>query len=300
MNHGCRKLEFGCFVYQDGLTFPEIEQIAQDCEELGFTSLWLKDNLAPWIYLYLKGWPEPSKPDFLECLTTLSALAARTKKLRLGALLCNTFRNPALVAKIIATLDVISEGRIEFGLSAGWNPVEHDAYGINFPSARDRVTMLEESLEIIKRMWTQSEATFHGKFHSVDKAICKPKPVQEPYPPIWVGGAGSKTLKLAARFADGWNFGLCSEEFFASRLRKLNNYCLKVRREPSSIRKAWQGVIADSSMRDSNQGILGGSSPEIAEKLRWFLELGVSYFTFHFTDRMNLRTFAREVIPELS
>ncbi len=116
MNDQCRKLEFGCFLYQDGLTFPEIRQIAHDCEELGFTSLWLKDNLAPWIHLYVKGWPEPSMPDFPECLTILSALAARTKTLRLGAILCNTLRNPALVAKMIATLDIISEGRIEFGL----------------------------------------------------------------------------------------------------------------------------------------------------------------------------------------
>ncbi len=299
MNHQCRKLEFGCFLYQDGLTFPEILQIAHGCEEIGFTSLWLKDNLAPWIHLYLKGWPEPSKPDFPECLTTLSALAVRTKKLRLGAILCNTFRNPALVAKTIATLDIISEGRIEFGLSAGWNAVEHDAYGINFPSARDRVTMLEESLEIIERMWTQPEATFHGKFHNVNKAICEPKPVQEPYPPIWVGGSGSKTLKLAAKFADGWNFGLCSEAHYASRLTKLKEYCHQIGRDPSSIKKAWQGIVTGSSLSDVDQGILGGSSLEIAKKLGSFVDLGVSYFTLHFTDRTTLRTFSREVIPGL-
>ncbi len=259
----------------------------------------MKDNLAPWIHLYLKGWPEPSKPDFLECLTTLSALAAGTKKLRLGAILCNTFRNPALVAKAIATLDIISGGRIEFGLSAGWNAAEHDAYGINFPSGRDRVTMLEESLEIIKRMWTQPEATFHGKFHSAEKAICKPKPVQEPYPPIWVGGAGSKTLKLAAKFADGWNFGLCSEAHYASRLTKLKEYCHQIGRNPSSIKKAWQGIVTGSNVRDVNRGILSGPAGEIAQELCSFVDLGVSYFTLHFTDRETLRAFGREVMPSL-
>ena len=299
MNHPCQKLEFGCFLYQDGLTFSEILQIAQDCEALGFTSLWLKDNLAPWIHLYIKCFPESSKPDFLECLTTLSALAARTKKLRLGAILCNTFRNPALVAKTIATLDIISEGRVEFGLSAGWNAIEHQAFGINFPSARDRVTMLEESLEIIKRMWTEAEVTFHGKFHGVDKAICKPKPVQEPHPPMWVGGAGSKTLKLAARFANGWNFGLCSEAHYASRLTRLMEYCHQIGRDPSSIKKAWQGIATGSSLSDVDQGILGGSSLEIAKKFDSFVDLGVSYFTLHFTNRTTLRTFSREVIPRL-
>jgi alkanesulfonate monooxygenase SsuD/methylene tetrahydromethanopterin reductase-like flavin-dependent oxidoreductase (luciferase family) len=161
-------------------------------------------------------------------LATLSALAAGTRKLRLGAILCNTFRNPALVAKTVATLDVISRGRTEFGLSAGWNAVEHEAYGINFPPARDRVTMLGESLEIITRMWTQSETTFHGRFHSVRNAICQPKPVQKPHPPVWIGGAGSKTLKLVAKFADGWNYGLCSPEFYVSRLTKLNEFCYQV------------------------------------------------------------------------
>jgi probable F420-dependent oxidoreductase len=299
MNGQSRKLEFGCLLYQDGLTFPEIRQIAQDCEELGFTSLWLKDSLAPWIHLYLKGWPETPKPDFLECLTTLSALAATTDKLRLGAILCNTFRNPALVAKTISTLDIISEGRIEFGLSAGWNAVEHEAYGINFLPAKDRVTMLEESLEIIKRMWTQSKTTFHGRFHSVKNAVCEPKPLQQPHPPIWVGGAGLKTLKLTAKFADGWNYGLCPPEFYVSRLKALREFCNQIGREPSSIKKAWQGIITSSGWQDVDQGILDGSPHEITQKLRQLVDLGVDYFTLHFTDRAILRTFAREVMAHL-
>ena len=294
-----RNFEFGCFLYQDGLAFADIRQTAQDCEELGFTSLWLKDNLAPWIHLYLKGWPVPSSPDFLECLTTLSALAAETKKLRLGAILCNTFRNPALVAKTATTLDIISQGRIELGLSAGWNAAEHEAYGINFPSAADRVEMLGESLEIIERMWIQPETTFHGKFHSVKNAACEPKPIQHPHPPLWVGGAGSKTLRLAAKFADGWNYGLCSPEFYAARLAELNEFCSRMGRRPSSIKKAWQGVIIGSGRDDVNQGILGGSPHEITEKLRSFADLGVHCFTLHFTDRGTLRTFACKVMPEM-
>jgi len=254
--------------------------------------------LAPWIHLYLSGWPEPSKTDFLECLTTLSSLAGTTEKLRLGAILCNTFRNPALVAKTIATLDMISDGRIEFGLSAGWNKVEHEAYGISFHSPRERVVMLEESLEIIKGMWTQSETTFHGRFHSVTDAICEPKPVQQPHPPIWVGGAGSKTLKIAAKLATGWNYGWCNPEAYGKRLKELDEACNRIGRDPSSIKKAWQGIVTSSGLRDTAQGILCGAPHEIGQELRSFVDLGVGYVTLHFTDRATLATFAREVMPD--
>jgi len=134
------------------------------------------------------GAPPISLP-LLECWTTLSALARDTTRLRLGtSVLCNSYRHPSVLAKMAATLDVISEGRLDLGLGAGWFQREFDAYGIPFPPVRDRVSALAESLEVMKAVWTEPNPTYTGRFYTLNGAICDPPPVQRPHPPLWIGG----------------------------------------------------------------------------------------------------------------
>lgn len=231
--------------------------------------------------------------DSLECLTTLSALSAQTRRIRLGAILCNTFRNPALVAKTAASLDVMSNGRLEMGFSAGWFEEEHNAYGIEFPPPATRVAMLEETIQIVRRMWLEKEATFKGKYAKIVGAVCNPKPIQKPYPPIWIGGAGRMTLKIVAKYADGWNYGLCPSNVYASKLRDLRKACQSNAREFHEIIKALQVIISisktkisarekvkhipDSALRHGN--VIVGTPEEVRTELERYLDLGVSYFT---------------------
>ena len=161
---GKKKLSFGCYIYQEGLEYNEIKRIVIECEKLGFDSVWLKDNFGSWLDTYLScnrliGKEEnDSNESFLECCTTLSSLAASTKSIRLGAILVNLHRSPSITAKMISTLDVISNGRIEFGLSAGWYKTEIESYGLIYPQKTiTRVQMLEESIKIIKKMLTVDE-----------------------------------------------------------------------------------------------------------------------------------------------
>jgi alkanesulfonate monooxygenase SsuD/methylene tetrahydromethanopterin reductase-like flavin-dependent oxidoreductase (luciferase family) len=191
-------IKFACYIYQQGLEYKDIQRIVLQCERLGFDSIWLKDNFtSSWLNAYLSYKEEESKSGdpILECWTTLSSLATLTKRIRLGAILVNIHRTPSVTAKMLSTLDVISNGRIEFGLSAGWYEKEIESYGLPFPNASARVEMLEESIVIIKKMLTESQASsFDGKHYTIKDAKCNPKPIQKPHPPIWLGGGGKKTL----------------------------------------------------------------------------------------------------------
>jgi alkanesulfonate monooxygenase SsuD/methylene tetrahydromethanopterin reductase-like flavin-dependent oxidoreductase (luciferase family) len=186
----------------------------------------------------------------LECWTFLSALAAETKRIRIGALVLNiNNRNPALTAKMAATLDQISDGRLEFGIGAGGTnraerqnnlgyEYEFDAYGIPFPMKPSlRIEKLDEGLEIMKRMWTQKAAVFKGQHYSIFEAVCLPKPVQRPYPPIWIGGrGGSKIIRVIAKHADGWNIsGISTVEEYIEKLLVLEKACLALGRSVDEI-----------------------------------------------------------------
>ena len=145
-----------------------------------------------------------NKLPILECWSTLSALSTVTKKIRLGTMVtCNSFRNPALLAKMAATLDNISNGRLELGIGAGIQKNEHDAYGFPFLSAKDMVERLSEAVEIIKKLWTENEVSYRGKHYLLKNAVCEPKPLQNPHLPIVIGGGREKlTLKVTARHAE--------------------------------------------------------------------------------------------------
>jgi F420-dependent oxidoreductase-like protein len=197
------------------------------CEDLGYDSIWFGDHLT-------------TGGSRLEVWTILSALSAITTRIRLGTLvLCNNWRNPALLAKMAATFDVVSQGRLEFGIGAGWNQEEHETYGYSFPKPRVRVARLQEGLEIIKRMWTQENPSFDGKYYHLRNVVCDPKPLQKPHPPITIGGGGETyTLKAVAAYADRWNaFGTPDE--YRRKLGILKKYCAKIGRDYDTIDKTY-------------------------------------------------------------
>src|SRR6266508_1938752 len=193
--------KFGCYIYQEVQRYEDIVSTVKKCERLGFDSIWFKDNLLPCLQSYIKdsnnntvATGESDNDPMLECWTTLSSLAPITHRIGLGTILVNSYRTPpSLLAKMVSTLDIISNGRLEFGLSAGWYKREFEAYGFDFPKASARVEMLEESIKIIKIMLIEiSPVSFSGKYFTVNGAICNPKPIQTPYPLLWIGGGGER------------------------------------------------------------------------------------------------------------
>ncbi|MCK4703727.1 LLM class flavin-dependent oxidoreductase, partial [Candidatus Bathyarchaeota archaeon] len=179
---------------QYGFTYEHIRGVASEAERLGFESIWVSDHFFMT--------DDSLDVNCLECWTVLTALARDTKTLRLGAMVASqSYRNPALSANMAASVDHVSGGRLNYGVGAGWKEVEYRAYGYGFPGAGRRIRQLDEAVEIARRMWTEPKATYEGKYYRVKDALCMPKPVQKPLP-IWIGGTGTKTLRVAAKHAD--------------------------------------------------------------------------------------------------
>ena len=184
-----------------GWSYTEICEVARDAEKSGFSSFWVSDH-------FFGGPGGTPDRNCLEAWTLLAALARDTTTIRLGVLVAAIqYRNPALQAKIAAGVDHMSGGRLEFGVGAGWKEDEYRAYGYDFLSPGDRVEQLRDGLEITRRLWQDDRATYHGKHYRIDDAVCAPKPTQRPRPPIWIGGAGPRVMRLAARYADGFDLG---------------------------------------------------------------------------------------------
>ncbi|HYO61940.1 MAG TPA: LLM class flavin-dependent oxidoreductase, partial [Actinomycetota bacterium] len=214
-----------------------VRDCALAAERSGFASVWVSDHL----FLDWGKYGGPStRQASLECWTTLTALGAATSSVRLGSLtLCNDLRSPALLAKMASSLDLLSGGRLDLGLGAGWYEPEYRAAGIDFDSAGTRIRRLGEAAEILGRLLSGEELTFDGKHYQVQEAICLPRPAQSPRPPIWIGGKGDLLLRTAARVADGWNFSwIGSFETYADRARAADEACAKVGREPGTLRRS--------------------------------------------------------------
>jgi F420-dependent oxidoreductase-like protein len=204
--------------------------VAWQAEALGFESIWLFDHFHTT--------PRPSMEITFEAFTTLSALAAETRRVRLGhVVLCAAYRNPALTAKMISTLDVISGGRMELGIGAGWKKDEWLAYGYGFPDAPERLAILKDQLEVINAMMSRDgTAEFHGDHHSVDRAINRPLPLQEPRVPIMVGGNGRNvTWRLAAKYADELNLDNVPVDEMDDAMAVIRQRCEEIGRDPSSL-----------------------------------------------------------------
>jgi F420-dependent oxidoreductase-like protein len=309
-------LPFYAFEFGEKSTSPlfnHVRDVVLECERLGYHSVWLDDHLMF------------GKRPILECWTTLATLSSLTTRIRLGTMvLCSSFRNPALLAKMTATLDVISGGRLEFGIGAGVQKEEHIAYGIPFPEARIRIERMKEAVEIIKKMWTEKKASYKGKHYEINEAICEPKPVQKPHPPITIGGSGEKlTLKVTAQYADRYDFGyLPSLELYEHKLEVLENYCRAVGRDFQEIEKScWPGgqVLIACDQKELGEKLLQrkpkrvtiddfeklnlvGTPDDCLKKLQPYADLGVTHFMLFFGDLPSLdglRLFAGSVMKKM-
>ncbi|MFW9929672.1 MAG: LLM class flavin-dependent oxidoreductase, partial [Candidatus Thorarchaeota archaeon] len=256
----------------------------------------------------------------------ISALASVTKKLRLGTLVTgNSYRYPAILAKLASSVDMISNGRLEFGIGAGWKEIEYNAYGIPFLSIKDRMDSLDESIQIIKLLWTQPKASFMGKFHSLKDAYSAPKPQQVPHPPIFIGGSGKKRiLKMVAKYGNYCNFGwFVGIDNVPDLLNTLKSHCESINRDYDSIGKSFfcKVVLGETqdeldeilSLRAKNRGInvdefkklLGPDvflgTPEIIEaRFQELINMGFDYFQIVFLygrDLEDSKKFAKLIIP---
>ncbi len=292
------RIKFGAKLNIQG-NYKALRDTAQKCEALGFYSALLYDHFFR---------IQSEKDYFLECWTTLSALAAETKRIRLGPLVtCVSYRNPALLAKMAATLDVISKGRLEFGIGAGWKEEEYISYGYRFPKTRIRVQQLREAVEIIRRMWTEEKPSYEGQYYRIKEAICDPKPIQKPHPPILIGGAGEKyVLRAVAERADICNFPGSTLEY-ERKLEVLRNICSDLGKNYGQIEKSWTGDILiirtgeKAKVKIEKFRLRGlteeeylkkhivGTMEECIFKLQKYADLGVTYFT------LSTRTLGEEI-----
>jgi len=235
-------IRFGLFVPQGWILdlvdiedpieqFETMSRVAQTAERLGFDSAWLFDHFHTY--------HRPVLETTFECWTSTAALARDTSRIRLGQMVtCNGYRNPALLAKMASTVDVLSHGRLDFGIGGGWYEHEYLAYGYPFPPVADRLRMLGEALQVIRAMWSEPYASFEGAHYRIAGAINEPKGVQAPHPPIWVGGSGERvTLRLAAEFGDATNFGghLADLDWYRHKFDVIKAHCEAAGRDPDSL-----------------------------------------------------------------
>ena len=222
---------------------------ASKIEELGYESIWVYDHFHTV--------PKPTQDPTYECWTLMSALSQTTSKVRLGQMCtCNSYRNPAYLTKVASNIDVMSNGRLEYAIGAGWYDHEYKAYGYEYPTAGIRLKMLEESLIIYKKMTTEETPTFNGEFYKIDGAINQPKPIQKPYPPLWVCGGGEKvTLKLLAKYGDYGNWDV-DVEGFIEKSKILQEHCDNVGRNFEEIgRTLHTNVLISENQKDLDKKI---------------------------------------------
>ena len=280
--------------------------VARLADDLGFESLWLVDHFHTI--------PRPVQEKTFECWTTTAAVARDTRRIRVGQLVtCNGYRNPALLAKMASTVDVLSHGRLNFGIGAGWFEHEYRAYGYDYPDTPDRLRHLREAVQVILAMWTQEEAVFEGKYYQVRGAINQPKGVQKPHIPLLIGGSGEKvTLKLVAQYGDACNIsGELAD--IQRKLAALKQHCESVGRDYESIHRTVTALCCLGETDEQARakfprafegrpvaaGALVGSPRTIRERLGELEEAGVQEIILAFPDVLQLdilRFFAREFI----
>jgi F420-dependent oxidoreductase-like protein len=246
---------------------PEIvdtlKRLATSAESLGFDSFWVMDH-----FHQIRNVGQPEEP-MLEGWTTQAVVAGLTSRIKLGTLVTGiVYRHPSVLAKIGATFDVLSKGRLIMGIGAAWNAEEAGAYGIPFPPVGERMRRLEEAVQIIRKMWTEDHASFNGKFYQIRNAYCNPKPIQKPHPPILIGGSGERqTLKIVAKYADACNiFG--SAETIRKKLSILREHCKKVGRDYDSILKTKLGHVMIDKSKENLEKRAGEALREMSEERR--------------------------------
>jgi len=280
------------------VTWDGVRAAAEVAERTGFASVWVSDHL---FLDWAKYGGPPDRQGSLECLTTLAALAGVTERVRLGSLtLCNDLRAPALVAKMASTLDRLSGGRLDVGVGGGWYEPEYRAAGIPFDPPGTRIRRVGEALEIIARLLEGEELTFKGDHYTIDGAICRPGPVQDPRPPVWIGGKGDLLLETAARRADGWNFSwIGSFDTYRGRSAAADRACERVNRDPKTLRRSVGAyVLVGRDERDvrarferlverTPAGVLRSASGERGVSWEEFRSRGVAGTVGEIVDRLG-------------
>jgi F420-dependent oxidoreductase-like protein len=304
------QIRFGIHSGPQNTTFASYLQMWQKVEELGFDWASVFDHFIPMQPA------DPAGPCF-EGLTLLSAMAAHTTRLRCGILVVgNTYRNPAVLANIGATIDHVSGGRLELGIGAGWYEMEHNEYGIPFYTVGRRIRMLGETAKIVKGLWTQERTTFRGRYYNITDASCEPKPVQSPSIPLWVGGAGEQlTLRVVAESADGWNTFFLPLDAYQRKLDALASHCRDFGRDPADIRKSLvlgavigetEAEVQDLVQRSGGNlaalraGGVAGTPEQCAEQLLDYVRAGVGDFILRARPPANerqLELFIKKVAP---
>ena len=267
---------------QQHTTWPEILSLWQEIDALGYDTAWVFDHFLP-IF------SDPTGPC-LEAWTALSALAMATKNVRLGVMVTgNTYRHPAVLAKMATTVDIVSGGRLIVGIGAGWFEQEHREYGIPFHTVGGRLRRLDESLEVIRRLWIEERASFAGRYQELSNANFQPKPIQQPHPPILIGATGENmALGIVAKHAQMWNaFG--TPEVFRHKIARLTDHCERIGRDPATIEK---------SVLLPGEFVIADARRQIDE----YVAAGVTHLIFSLSPsnpahREFVGRFAKEIIP---
>ena len=280
-------MRFAIFSSMGNTTWSDVEALWRHAEQTGWDAACVTDHFMP---------NTPDRVgDMLESWTTLTALAALTKRMRVGTIVSgNTYRHPAVLAKMAANVDIISGGRLICGMGAGWQENEHQAYGLPFYTVGERLQRLDEACQVLNMLWTQERSTFKGKYYQLDDAPLMPKPVQKPRPELMIGGGGEKvTLRIVARWADHWNvWG--GPDILAQKGKILDGYCAAIGRDPKTILRSAvmvpvlsedrakidkiQQIFMQRMSRDeasAKDTMLAGSVAQIQDKLGRLREAGV-------------------------
>jgi F420-dependent oxidoreductase-like protein len=309
------KLEYSGWPAADA--WARTKELAQLAERLGYHHLW--------VYDHFETVPRREPTHVFEAFTTLAALAQHTATIKLGQMVtCAAYRNAGLLAKEAACVDVFSGGRLILGLGAGWYEREYQAYGIPFPSAGVRLAILDETVEVVKRLWTEETVTYQGKHLAFDGAYCDPKPIQQ-LPELWIGGGGERvTLRIEARHADktNWQVGL---DAFVHKSELLRRYCDEIGRDFDEIvrthgpdcrifdteadLRAWLDSPSGGSLRrgatphdEYVRDNLVGTVEQVVEKAQAFVDAGCREFVLWFRDfpsSESLEAWARDVAPKI-
>jgi len=311
MSNGETPVECGLFFPQVATDFGGLVERARACEDGGWHSLWLADHM------WARGLRDV---DHLEIWTALAALAMRTTRLRLGSLVvCNSYRNPALLAKMATTVDQVSHGRLALGIGAGWFEHDHTAYGFAFGTPHDRARKLGEALQVITKLWSEDHPTFQGKYYRLDHAPFAPRNVQKPHPPIIVGGQGKDWIvPLVARYADGWNaVSGVTPDGIRERRRIIEDECKRIGRTPCpSYVSVLLPLVAITNVplagpvvrfgaravvkKEVAQSILADSPTAIQQRIREYVDAGATEIILSLRppfDRALLRRFAQDIMP---
>jgi len=320
-------VDFGVFVPQGWrMDLVEIEDPYEQYEAMTRVAKVAEGTSAYdsiWVYDHFHTVPEPTKETTFECWTITAGLSRDTQSIKIGQMVtCNGYRNPALLAKIASTVDVMSNGRLLCGLGAGWYEHEWRAYGYGFPEVPERMRMFREACEIVHRMWTEDDVVFDGEFYQIDRPINEPKGVQSPHPSFWIGGGGEKvTLRLVARWADACNVIARDPETLRHKFDVLRGHCEDLGRDYEEITRSNSTNVflleegedpeeatalarGAKSYDEYSKEFMVGTADEISERLQPKVDAGVNYLIVYLPrvayDPSMVERFAKEVVPNFA